>query len=228
MQFKKQFWTKALGKGWALQLKDTLKTPYGTEKLMGFLQTEYAMNSVKPAKADVFKAFKLCPWESVRVVIIGQKPHTNICVANGLAYGDKLSSQFYSPTISVIYDQIEREYYNGLYLDFDFSLEEWASQGVLLLNRQLSIRENDRGEHTKPWGKFVSAVLNALGQKHGVIFMLWGKENQKLAPYLEKNNYVLTFDDPADYVYPKKDWHCPHFKEANKILEKLNGETIKW
>lgn len=229
MQFKKQFWVDTLGKGWTLQLKELLKTPYGSEKLMGFLQTEYAMNSTKPAKADVFNAFKLCPWESVRVVIIGQKPHTTTCVANGLAYGDKMTSQFHSPVLSMIYEQIEREYYNGLCLSFDFSLEEWASQGVLLLNRQLSVREEDNGEHSKPWGKFISAVLNALNEyKPGTIYLLWGKENQKLAPFLKKNNYVLTFDHPSDYVYPKKDWHCPHFKEVDKILNKMYGKTIKW
>jgi uracil-DNA glycosylase len=228
MQFDKQFWIDTLGKGWALQLKELLRTEYGKSKLMGFLTTEYAMNPIRPAKSDVFNAFKLCPWESVRVVIIGQKPHNTIYGANGLAYGDKLCSQFYSPTIGMIYDQIEREYYNGLCLDFDFSLEEWAKQGVLLLNKQLTIREKDRGEHTRPWGKFVSAVLNALVEnKTGIIYILWG-EHRKLAPALEKNNYVLTFDHPSDYVYPKKDWHCPNFKETNEILMKMNGEKINW
>lgn len=229
MKYKKQFWIDTLGKGWAIQLQETLKTEYGTSKLMGFVGAEYAINKVKPNKENIFKAFKLCPWESTRVVIIGKQPHRNVEAANGLAYGNEFVTQFYSPVITRIFEQVEREFHNGLHLGFDFSLEDWAKQGVLLLNKQLTIREDDKGEHTKPWGKFISAVLNALNQyKPGTIYILWGEENQKLKPFLEKNNHVLTFDDPKDYVYPKKDWHCPNFKEANVILNNLYKETIKW
>lgn len=225
MRFGKQFWTESLGKKWALNLKETLKSSYA-EKLMGFVETEYAMNSINPAKADIFKAFKLCPWESVRVVILDHRPHNNSCGANGLSFGDNFVSTFSSPDLCKIMDCVEREFYNGLNLNFDFTLEDWASQGVLLLNRQLTIRKKDRGEHTKPWGKFISAVLNALSEsKPGTIFILWGKENQKLAPYLEKNNHVLMFDHPNE---SNNDWHCPNFKETNKLLTELTKETIKW
>ena len=143
-----------------------------------------------------------------------------------MSFGDNFVSTFSSPDLCKIMDCVEREFYNGLNLNFDFTLEDWASQGVLLLNRQLTIRKKDRGEHTKPWGKFISAVLNALSEsKPGTIFILWGKENQKLAPYLEKNNHVLMFDHPNE---SNNDWHCPNFKETNKLLTELTKETIKW
>jgi uracil-DNA glycosylase len=229
MQYGKQFWTENLGIKWASQLKHVLKTPYAT-KLMNFIGTEYAMNECVPAKVDIFKAFKLCPWDSVRVVILDSKPHSYCYGANGLAYGDKYTSQFSSPSIGKIHECIEREYYDGLHLDFDFSLEDWAKQGVLLLNAQLTVRKEDKGEHKKPWGKFISAVLNELNDyKPGTIYILWGKENQKLSPYLEKNNHVLTFDHPSTHCYPNnKDWHCTNFKEANKLLIEMNNEEIKW
>lgn len=229
MKFGKQFWIESLGKKWALNLKEILKSPYA-EKLMKFIEKEYAihctLNSVKPSKDDIFKAFKLCPWDSVRIVILGHKPHSNVFGANGLAFGDSCSSTFSSPNLCRIMDCIEREYYDGFNLDFDHTLESWAKQGVLLLNRQLTVKETDNGTHTKPWGKFISAVLNVLNEyKPGTIYILWGKENQKLAPYLEKNNHILKFDHPEDYY---KDWHCPNFKEADKLLMDLHGETIKW
>jgi uracil-DNA glycosylase len=228
MQFGKQFWTKTLGKDWAMRLKPMLQTKY-SEKLMKFLQIECAMQDVTPRRSDIFKAFKLCPWDSVKVVILGHKPHTNPCVANGLAYGDAYDSPYHTPTLGKIYDCIEREYHEGsFYFDFNFGLEHWAEQGVLLLNRQLTVRMEDEGEHTKPWGKFVSEVLNVLvKEKPGTIYILWG-DHKKLAPHLEKNNYVLTFDHPSNFVCSNKDWHCPNFKEANEILEGLYGETIKW
>lgn len=228
MKFGKQFWVNTLGKKWALNLKEILTTPYAN-KLMGFLQIEYAMNTITPAKADIFRAFKLCPWDSVKVVILDQRPHTYMCGANGLAYGDRFTSQFSSPELCKIMDCIEREYYNGLNLNFDFELEDWAKQGVLLLNRQLTIRDPESGEHKKPWGKFISTVLNVLNEsKPGTIFVLWGKENQKLAPFLKKNNHILTYEHPSELVPLTKDWHCPNFKQVNEILKGMGKKEINW
>lgn len=228
MKLGKQFWVETLGEKWALELKDTLKSKYSS-KLMSFLSTEYALNEIKPAKADVFNAFTLCPWDSLKVVILGDEPFTS-SMPNGLAFGDKFTTQFHSPILTKMYECIEREYYpGGFYLDFDFSLEHWAKQGVLLLNRSLTARVTDEGVHRKPWGKFVSAVLNSIVEhKPGTIFILWGKEAQLLAPAISKNNYVLMYDDPRESVYPSKDWHCPNFKEVDKLLMELYGETIKW
>ena len=228
MKFGKQFWTKELGAEWTMQLKETLRSPY-IERLMGFLQTEYALNMVYPAKEDVFKAFKLCPWDKLKIVIMGQEPHLN-GEANGLSYGDKNTVTFHTAVLGKIYDCIDREYHpDALYLDFDFTLEDWAKQGVFLLNTSLTTRAEKLNSHKKPWKKFISAVLNAINNyKPGTIFILWGKEAQLLIPYINKNNYILTYDHPVEYVSNFKDWHCPNFKEADKILIDLYGETINW
>ena len=230
MKYGKQFWVKELGNKWALQLKDTLRSPYAT-KLMDFISVEYAMNDVHPARENVFKAFRACPWDSLKIVILGTEPHT-ASRASGLAFGDVYTSQFHSTALTTIFDCVEREYYINkdlLNFDFDFSLEEWANQGVLLLNRTLTVKKNLPRCHKKQWGKFNSAVLNAINDyKPGTIFILWGKEAQALEPHINKNNYVLKFDSPGEFGDKNKDWHCPNFKEANKILNDLNGQTINW
>tara|TARA_R110000803_G_scaffold196714_5_gene260071 strand:+ start:10128 stop:10811 length:684 start_codon:yes stop_codon:yes gene_type:complete len=223
----KQFWDEKLGRDWTIQLKDTLKSKYSS-KLMSFLATEYALNEIKPAKSDIFNAFKMCPWDSLKVVILGSEPCAST-MPNGLAFGDNYESIFHSPILCTIFECIEREYHDGLCLDFNFSLEHWAQQGVLLLNRSLTTRVHSEEAHKKPWGKFISAVLNSIVEsKPGTIFILWGEEAQLLAPHISKNNYILTYDDPKEFVYPAKDWHCTNFKEVNVILEKLYGETINW
>jgi len=131
MKFKKQFWVDNLGEKWAMQLKDTLKSEY-SDKLMNFITAEYALNKISPSQENIFKAYKLCPWESLRIVILDQMPHLS-SEANGLAYGDTFTTQFHSPTLSVIHSTIEKQYSDGLYLDFDFTMERWAKQGILLL-----------------------------------------------------------------------------------------------
>lgn len=228
MKYGKEFWVNELGTDWTLQLKETLRTPYAN-KLMEFVSVEYSMNKVVPLKEDIFRAFKLCSWKDVKVVILGLEPSLN-CLPSGLAYGEKHIMDFHSITLCKIYDCVERVYYEGgFYLDFDFSLDHWAEQGVLLLNKSLTVRKGESKSHLKPWGKFVSATLNAVNDNtNGTIFILWGKEAQQLKPHINKNHYVLTFDDPQDYIDTGKDWNCPNFKEADKIMTDLYGKTIKW
>lgn len=224
----KQFWVDTLGKGWAMELKETLKSPY-MKKLMNFISVQYAMNDVKPYQRDMFNAFKLCPWESLRIVIIGREPHIS-SNPNGLAFANHETSVFNNSSVCKIFDCLEKEYYEGsFYLDFDFELKHWARQGVLLLNRSLTVKEGAPGSHKKPWGKFNSAVLNSVNEsKPATIFILWGKQAQALEPHIKKHNYVLKFDSPDKYAGTDKEWNCPNFKEADKILIELNNEKIKW
>jgi len=227
MSFGKQFWIDELGEKWALQLKDTLKSPY-MKKLMEFLGTEYALNKVYPPKKEIFNAFKLCPWEELKIVILGQEPHLN-GEANGLCYGDRNTSIFHTTSLGKIYDCIEKEYYpGGFYLDFDFSLESWAKQGVLLLNTTLTTRAGEISSHKKPWKKFVSKVLNEVNESSTkTIFILWGKEAQLLTPYIKKHNQIISFDSPKD-CGNYKDWKCSNFREVDEIMLKLYGKKIKW
>lgn len=225
MKYGKQFWVDSLGKGWAMQLKDTLKSPYGN-KLMEFLDVQYAMNKVYPHKDYIFSPFKLCPWEDLKIVIIGDAPVT-VGSPNGLAYGNDENSMFFGPEVQKIYDCISKEYYSdAINLEFDFTLRSWARQGVLMLNTSLT-RTNDTF-HSKQWNKFINAVLNAINDHcPGTIFMLWGNY-RNLKNSINKNNYVLEYDAIEDYIYTEKDWNCPNFKEADKILLNLNNEVIKW
>lgn len=225
MKYGKQFWIDSLGKSWAMQLKDTLKSPYG-DKLMEFLDTQYAMNKVYPHKDYIFSAFKLCPWENLRVVIIGDAPITIGC-PNGLAYGNDSSSMFFGPEIQKIYDRVTLEYYSDtINLEFDFTLRQWAQQGVLLLNSSLT--RTSEGNHSKQWNKFINAVLNAINDyAPGTIFMLWGNYRQ-LKNSISKNNYVLEYESIGSAIENNKSWDCPNFKEADKLLINLNNEKIKW
>lgn len=224
----KQFWINQLGQEWAMKLKPVLKSEY-MEKLMDFLQVEYALKDVRPHdKKEVFQAFRLTPYNDIKVVIIGQEPY-HIGGASGLAYGDG-PSMFRSGTLCKIVDQVERIYYpDEVFTDFDNSLEHWAKQGVLLLNTALTTRTGEPGSHRRPWQRFIEGVLNEINDyKPGTIFILWGTDAQKLIPYISDKNYVLKYEHPTKAVQSFKDWHCPNFKEADQILMDLYGETIEW
>src|SRR4028118_1681685 len=100
------------------------------EKLMNFGDTEYALADVFPIYYDnLFLAFRLCTWEKVKIVIIGEEP-SNITGTSSLAFGDSLIHSHHNSTVQAIANRIADEYYDGLNLDFDYTLKEWANQGI--------------------------------------------------------------------------------------------------
>ena len=148
MKYGKEFWINEIGKDWTTELKEILQTPYAN-KLMEFVSVEYAMKNIIPLREDVFRAFKLCPWKDVKIVLLGIEPGFR-CLPSGLAYGEKHIMEFHSIELCKIFDCIEREYYlneRNIYLDFDFSLDHWAKQGILLLNKSLTVRKKESRSH---------------------------------------------------------------------------------
>jgi uracil-DNA glycosylase len=229
MKYGKEYWINKLGKGWAMALKDILKDSYG-KKLMDYLSVQYAMKEVNPRKENLFSNFLNCPWEDTKIVIVTTEPPCWM-EASGYGIGEPYDNLFHSNSLTKVFDCIEREYHipeQQLYWDFDFSLEEWAKQGVLLLNLSLTVEKDSPGSHQKPWAKFISQVLNSINDyKPGTIFILWGEKPQKLIPYISDKNYVLKYTSPAEVAFDQQ-WNCPNFKEADKILTNLYGETINW
>jgi len=224
----KAYWIDQLGEKWALNLKDILRDPY-MDKLINFLAIEYSLGQVYPQyMEDIFKAFKMCPWDDVKVVIIGEEPHFTSGY-EALAYSDKYIHAYHNGSLTSVAKCIEREYYNGLTLDFDYSLESWAKQGVLLLNRSITVKANNVGSHRRPWNKFFMEVIKLFIQyKPGTVFIFWGEGYEDITKLLE-NQYVFSWEHPYKALEEKRDWNCPNFKQANEILINLYGGTgIKW
>jgi uracil-DNA glycosylase len=227
MKLTKEFWEKRLGEEWTMKLRDTLRSDYAG-KLINFLNKEYTTKVVYPKREDIFRAFRLTPFSEVKVVILGKDPYPD-GKANGLAFSNREDALFYSPSLTKIFDFIEREYHDGLTFDFDFTLEEWARQGVLLLNTSLTVERLKIGSHHKPWKKFTKAVIDSINEYHtGVVFMLWGNDAKAFKPLIAEHHHILTHVHPA-YSWRNRDaWECPNFKQCDEILMKANGDTIRW
>ena len=225
--YGKQYWINQLGEGWAMILKPLLKDPY-MQKLIDFVSVKYAMDTVYPENSkEIFKAFKLCPWENLRVVVIGTEPHPHTGLGP-LAFSDT-STISQNPTAIEIRNRVEKV--NGnLNLEFDFTFESWAKQGILMLNRSLTCLENTPKSHKKQWKKFFGTVLyQIVAEKPGTIFLLWGKEAQQYAEVLSFNQHVFSWEDPYTAFLEYREWECPNFQQVNKLMEQLYGGTnIKW
>lgn len=227
MKLSKEFWQKRLGEEWTLKLRDTLKSDYAG-KLINFLNKEYGTKVIYPERENIFRAFTLTPFSEVRVVVLGKDPYPD-GRAVGLAFANSEYTFTYSPSLMKIFDYVEREYYDGLTFDFDFTLEDWAKQGVLLLNTSLTVERNKIGSHHKPWEKFTEAVIRAINEHHtGVVFMLWGNDAMAYRPLIAEHHHVLSYVHPAYSWRNNEAWNCPNFKQCDEILKKANGDTIRW
>lgn len=197
---------------------------------MDKLNLKYSKASILPEKSEVLRAFNLCPYKDLKVVLIGQDPYPQKGVATGLAFGNKRGTSVLSPSLELIKEaSINFTIPKGV-VEFDETLESWAKQGVLLLNSALTVEENKIGSHTLIWRPFVTSLIEKLSEVNsGIIYVLFGKQAQSYIPYINANsNYIIKSLHPAYYARLGMAMPCDCFEKVNDILMKNHGTTIKW
>ncbi|HEX2396150.1 MAG TPA: uracil-DNA glycosylase [Bacteroidales bacterium] len=212
---------------WKEVLKEEFEKPYFTE-LKEFLVNEKARFNVFPPGGLIFNAFRLTPFENVKVVLIGQDPYHGPGQAHGLCFSVPAGVSA-PPSLLNIFKEIERDL--GISVPVSGCLEKWAKQGVLLLNATLTVRANQPGSHQhKGWENFTNSVISKLSEKRvGLIFLLWGKFAQDKESLIDLNrHYVLKAAHPSPYSAYNGFFGCRHFSKTNEILRKHGIEEIDW
>jgi uracil-DNA glycosylase len=178
-----------------------------------------------PNKKDIFKAYSECPYDQVKVVIIGQDPYSRKGVANGLAFDCSNSDyHFLQPSLESIYLAAKRE---DIDVDMKADLSYLAKQGVLLLNSALTVRIDDPGSHQDMWKFFILATIEELNKKDNLVFLLYGNAAKAFKPHIKHKVFeschpvadVYSFSSPKFYT---------HWNETNEFLISTNQETIIW
>lgn len=228
-----------VGEGWYNLMKDCFDSPYFA-KLGKFLtERRNAFNvNVFPEKENVFRAFKLCPLENLKVVIIGQDPYPTKGHANGLAFaytGDGSIPR----SLANIFKEWENDVKGGLDLYFNYSLEDWAKQGILLINTALTVEEGKAGSHTKQWRRFTEHLFERLAEeKVAIVYVCWGNHAKSFIPIFNKHktNLVIQSAHPSPLSASRGFFNSKPFSKINKCLKEvaiakdLNPEEyiIKW
>jgi uracil-DNA glycosylase len=212
---------------WKAILKEEFDKQYFKE-LKEFLVAEKANHTVYPPGGLIFNAFRLTPFDRVRVVLLGQDPYHGQGQAHGLCFS--VPSGIPSPpSLGNIFKEIERDL--GIPVPLHGNLEKWARQGVLLLNATLTVRANQPGSHQrKGWESFTNAVISKLSEKRvGLIFLLWGKFAQEKEALIDTNrHYILKAAHPSPYSAYNGFFGCRHFSKTNEILKKHGLEEVDW
>ena len=201
-----------------------------TMKIMGWLRT-INKETLCPNIKDVFKAFKLCPYNKCRVIFVGQDPYPQRGVAQGVLFGNSSDTpeNKLSPSLQIIKESVINFEIPHNLITFDPTLESWAKQGILMINSALTTEVGKIGVHMMKWRPFMIAFLKQMSMINpGIIYVLFGSQAQILEPYISKSNYVLKIEHPAYFARTNKKMPYHIWKDINKILYDLYGERIEW
>lgn len=215
---------------WGRALENEFKKDYFLN-LTKFVKSEYSKhrNDVFPKGNDIFRAFEACPFEAVKVVILGQDPYPTRGHAHGLCFSVEKNVRPFPKSLLNIFKELEEEFpgYNPQNGD----LNRWAEQGVLLLNSVLTVREGVPNSHAgKGWEQFTDAVIHVLNEKReNVVYLLWGsKAIDKATNVSRSKNLVLVAPHPSPLSAYRGFFGCKHFSKANEYLLANGVSPIRW
>ncbi len=195
--------------------------------LRNFLIGEYKTQIVFPSKYDIFNALKYTPYKDVKAVILGQDPYHEPNQAHGLCFSVKRGVPK-PPSLVNIFKELERDL--GITPPEHGCLEDWAKQGVLLLNTVLTVRMGQANSHKgKGWEIFTDRVIELLNQREKpMVFLLWGANaKSKVSLITNKNHLILAAPHPSPLSAHNGFFGCRHFSGTNDFLARY-GEKIEW
>ena len=196
--------------------------------LAEFVRAEYQRGVTYPAPKNIFKAFAACPFDQVKVVILGQDPYHGPGQANGLCFAvpDNIPLP---PSLQNIFKEIKDDL--GVTPESSGDLTRWAHQGVLLLNATLTVRANSAGSHqNKGWEQFTDAAIRALSEKREhLVFILWGNYAKRKGEHIDRAKHlVLESAHPSPLSAYNGFFGCKHFSQTNAYLKTRAIAPIDW
>ncbi len=212
---------------WKQRLQAEFDKPY-FEALTNFVRTEYQQGRCYPPGKLIFNAFNLCPFEQVKVVLIGQDPYHEPGQAMGLCFSVNEGIPF-PPSLQNIFKEIHDD--TGAPVPTSGNLTRWAQQGVMLLNATLTVREHQAGSHQgHGWETFTDAVIQTLSsEREHLVFILWGSYAQRKGAFIDRSRHlVLQSAHPSPLSAYRGFFGNKHFSQANEYLRAHGVEPIRW
>lgn len=201
-------------------------------KVMNVLSKEYKTKKICPSQPDVFRAFKLCPFNDLKVVFLSQDLYPQKGVATGILFGNRADVQEknLSPSLQIIKEAAINFEVPKNSCIFDPTLESWAKQGILMINSALTVEMNNVGSHVMIWRPFTIALLKHLSEcETGIIYVLFGKQAQTFKPYINKQfNDILEIEHPSYYARLNKRMPPELFVTISNMCKDKYGVPIKW
>lgn len=212
---------------WERQLAAEWDAPY-FKTLTDFVRDSYGRTTVYPPAGRIFAAFDACPFDEVKVVILGQDPYHGPGQANGLCFSVADGVEM-PPSLVNIFKEVSDD--TGAPMPSTGNLERWARQGVLLLNATLTVEAHRAGSHQgRGWEEFTDAAVRRLAtEREGLVFMLWGSFAQRKGAFIDRQRHlVLSSPHPSPLSAYRGFFGNHHFSQANAYLTSHGKEPVKW
>lgn len=204
-----------------------IKTNHDFSNMDAFLEEAYATKTIYPPRDAIYHAFTLTPFDAVKVVIIGQDPYHGPNQAHGLAFSVQQGTKL-PPSLRNMYQELESDL--GL-TRLTGDLSGWAKEGVLLLNRVLTVEEKKPNAHKGiGWEQFTSAIIEAVSEyKDHVVFVLWGSPAQKLAQFIDEDKHtIIKSVHPSPLSAYRGFFGSKPYSQVNADLEAHGLSPIDW
>lgn len=212
---------------WKQLLSGEFNKPYFVQ-LTQFVKSEYSNHPIYPPGKLIFNAFDKCPFDEVKVVILGQDPYHEPGQAHGLCFSVPEGIAF-PPSLQNIFKEVSTDIQQPI--PASGNLEHWANQGVLLLNATLTVRAHQAGSHQKKgWETFTDRVIQLLSESgEHIVFLLWGAYAQKKEVLIDQNKHlILKSVHPSPLSAYRGFFGNQHFSKTNQYLAKNGKEPIHW
>ena len=212
---------------WKSQLAEEFNKEYFL-KLIEFVRNEYKTQKIFPPGKLIFNAFDQCPFDKLKVVILGQDPYHGPGQAHGLCFSVNDGIPF-PPSLRNIFKELKNDV--GKEIPVSGNLIDWAKQGVLLLNATLTVRAYKAGSHQKKgWEQFTDAVINIINeQKESVVFILWGNYAISKSKFIDqKKHLILNSVHPSPLSASRGFFGNKHFSRTNEFLLSKGLKLINW
>ncbi len=214
--------------GWANKL-NTFILSDDFYKILEYLYDQSVKgNNFTPVLKQLFRAFEECPYDQLKVVIVGQDPYPTVGVADGIAFSCS-NTQKVQPSLQYIFKELERTVYPNGYT-WDPDLKRWSNQGVLLINTALTTLIKKIGEHVALWKPFMIFLFDVLRHNNtGLVYVFMGRVAKEWAKSVSQNNYKFFTTHPASAGYNGSEWDSNDvFNSVNKILKQNQNTQIQW
>lgn len=229
-EYKQKIFEMLEPSGWGKVLKPYIFSIEFENILTSLYDLSNANKRFTPPLKDAFNAFLECPYNELKLVIVGQDPYPQFGVADGIAFSCS-NTGVLQPSLRYMFNEINRTIYGGTTLCTDVDLRRWSNQGVLMLNTSLTTQVEKIGQHYDIWKGFVSYLFDYLDHnKKDLVYLYMGKKAQEWADFVGDNNHKIFTSHPASAAYNKqKEWNSDNaFLKAQYAVAERTGFIISW
>ena len=229
-EIKEKVYAKLEPSGWARVLRGFIYSKDFENIILSLAKQSRDGKRFTPTMKNWFRAFEECPYDQLKVVIVGQDPYPGFNQADGIAFSLKDAEEM-QPSLDYMLKSINKTVYNGVRASIDMDLTRWANQGVLLLNTALTTNIGKVGQHYLIWRPFIAYVFDWLTwNNNGLVYIYMGKKAEEWADSVNDNNYKFYVSHPASAGYNNlPEWDSKDvFVNTKDLLKKNYNFDIEW